>query len=137
MVAVTSKDISAFLTSRRARIAPAQAGLPAYGTNRRVAAHSMTPTGHSIALAAGVDSIEHGDVIDEPTAKLMAQKKVYLSPTLTVGAFVEAARSKTNPIWTALGKASEESFKRALAAGVPIALGTDAGGFPWDQINQA
>src|SRR5262249_16874888 len=28
-------------------------------------------------------------------------------------------------------------FKRALAAGVQIALGTDAGGFPWDQINQA
>ena len=109
----------------------------AHRTNRRVAAHSMTPTGHAIALAAGVDSIEHGDVIDEATAKAMAQKKVYLSPTLSVSAFVEAARSKTNPIWTALGKASEQSFRRALAAGVPIALGTDAGGFDWDKINQA
>ncbi len=109
----------------------------AHRTNRRVAAHSMTPSGHAIALAAGVDSIEHGDVIDDATAKLMAQKKVYLSPTLTVSAFVEGARSKTNPIWGALGKASQESFRRALAAGVPIALGTDAGGFPWDQINQA
>ena len=109
----------------------------AHRTNRRVAAHSMTPTGHAIALAAGVDSIEHGDVIDDATAKAMAQKKVFLSPTLTVGAYVEAARSKTNPIWAALGKASEESFRRALGAGVPIALGTDAGGFPWDTLNQA
>lgn len=109
----------------------------AHRTNRRVAAHSMTPSGHAIALAAGVDSIEHGDVIDDATAKLMAQRKVYLSPTLTVSAFVEGARSKTNPIWAALSKASEESFRRALAAGVPIALGTDAGGFDWDKLNQA
>ncbi|MGZ3446593.1 MAG: amidohydrolase family protein, partial [Myxococcaceae bacterium] len=39
----------------------------AHRTNRRVAAHSMTPSGHAIALAAGVDSIEHGDVIDDAT----------------------------------------------------------------------
>jgi imidazolonepropionase-like amidohydrolase len=109
----------------------------AHRTNKRVAAHSMTPTGHAIALAAGVDSIEHGDVIDEATAKQMAQKKVYLCPTLTVSAFVEGPRSKTNPIWSALSKAADESFRRALAAGVPIALGTDAGGFDWDKINQA
>jgi imidazolonepropionase-like amidohydrolase len=109
----------------------------AHRTNRKVAAHSMTPTGHAIALAAGVDSIEHGDVIDDATAKLMAQKKVYLCPTLTVSAFVEGPRSKTNPIWSALSKAADESFRRALAAGVPIALGTDAGGFDWDKINQA
>jgi len=109
----------------------------AHRTNRRVAAHSITPSGHAIALAAGVDSIEHGHVLDDATVKLMAQKKVFLSPTLTVSAYVEGARSKINPIWAALQKASEESFRRALAAGVPIALGTDAGGFPWEQINQA
>ena len=109
----------------------------AHRTNRKVAAHSMTPTGHAIALAAGVDSIEHGDVIDDATAKQMAQKKVYLCPTLTVSAFVDGPRSKTNPIWSALSKAADESFRRALAAGVPIALGTDAGGFDWDKINQA
>ena len=67
----------------------------------------------------------------------MAQKKVFLSPTLTVIDYVNGPRSKTNPIWDAIAKASVESFRRALAAGVPIALGTDAGGFPWDQINQA
>ena len=109
----------------------------AHRTNRKVAAHSITPSGHAIALAAGVDSIEHGHVLDDATVKMMVQKKVYLSPTLTVSAYVAGARSKTNPIWNALEKISEESFRRALAAGVQIALGTDAGGFPWEEINQA
>jgi imidazolonepropionase-like amidohydrolase len=109
----------------------------AHRTNKKVAAHSITPSGHAIALAAGVDSIEHGHVLDDATVKAMVQKKVYLSPTLTVSAYVAAARSKTNPIWNALEKISEESFRRALAAGVQIALGTDAGGFPWEELNQA
>jgi imidazolonepropionase-like amidohydrolase len=46
-------------------------------------------------------------------------------------------RGKTNPIWPALREAQAESFRRALKAGVKIALGTDAGGFPWDGPNQA
>jgi imidazolonepropionase-like amidohydrolase len=109
----------------------------AHRTNRRVAAHSITPTGHALALGAGVDSIEHGFVLDEASIKIMAQRKVYLCPTLTVIAFVEGPRGKTNPIWPELYKVATESFKKALAGGVPIALGSDVGGFPWDQINQA
>jgi imidazolonepropionase-like amidohydrolase len=109
----------------------------AHRTRHKVAAHSITPTGHAIALAAGVDSIEHGDVLDEATIKKMVEKKVYLCPTLTVTDYVAGPRSITNSIWNDLLKASDASFRRALAAGVPIALGTDAGGFPWDKINQA
>jgi imidazolonepropionase-like amidohydrolase len=109
----------------------------AHRTRHRVAAHSITPSGHAIALAAGVDSIEHGDVLDEASIKKMAEKKVYLCPTLTVMAYVEGPRSETNSIWSDLLKASDTSFRRALAAGVPIALGTDVGGFPWDKINEA
>ncbi len=109
----------------------------AHKLRRRVAAHSMTPSGHAVALAAGVDSIEHGDVLTDENVRVMAEKGVFLCPTLTVLAFVAPARSKTNPIWNELLQASGESFKRALAAGVPIALGTDAGGFDWDKVNQA
>ena len=58
-------------------------------------------------------------------------------PTLTVTDFVAGPRSATNPIWEALRNAAHDSFRKALAAGVPIVLGTDAGGFPWDEINQA
>ena len=109
----------------------------AHRTRRKVAAHSMTPTGHQIALAAGVDSIEHGDVFDDATIKVMAERKVYWCPTLTVSEFVAGPRSVTNPIWTDLLNATKESFRRAHKAGVPIVLGTDAGGFDWDKINQA
>jgi imidazolonepropionase-like amidohydrolase len=109
----------------------------AHRSRHKVAAHSITPTGHAIALAAGVDSIEHGDVLDEASVKKMVERKVYLCPTLTVTAYVAGPRSVTNSIWSDLAKAADVSFKRALAAGVPIVLGTDAGGFPWDQINQA
>ncbi len=109
----------------------------AHRSRLKVAAHSLTPTGHAIALAAGVDSIEHGDVLDDATVKKMAERKVYLCPTLTVTAYVEGPRSVTNSIWSELAKAADASFRRALAAGVPIALGTDVGGFPWDKINQA
>jgi imidazolonepropionase-like amidohydrolase len=109
----------------------------AHRTRRKVAAHSMTPSGHQIALAAGVDSIEHGDVFDDATIASMVQRKVYWCPTLTVTDFVAGPRSTTNPIWSDLQTAVKDSFKRAHKAGVPIVLGTDAGGFDWDRINQA
>lgn len=109
----------------------------AHRTRRKVAAHSITPTGHAIGLAAGVDSIEHGDVLDDVTIAAMVERRVFWCPTLTVTDFVAGPRSVTNPIWNALRNAAHDSFRRALAAGVPIVMGTDAGGFPWDEINQA
>ena len=109
----------------------------AHRLRKKVAAHSMTPTGHRIALTAGVDSLEHGDVLDDETVKAMVAKKVAYCPTITALDFVKGPRSKTNPIWDQLWAASQESFKRAYKAGVPIAFGTDAGGFDWDKRNQA
>jgi imidazolonepropionase-like amidohydrolase len=106
----------------------------AHRTRRPVAAHSITPTGHALALAAGVDSIEHGDVLDDASIRTMAERKVYYCPTLTVSDFVAGPRP---PIWADLQKATRESFRKALAAGVPIIFGTDAGGFDWDKINEA
>jgi imidazolonepropionase-like amidohydrolase len=109
----------------------------AHRTRRNVAAHSITPTGHAIALAAGVDSIEHGDVLDDATIATMVERRVFWCPTLTVTDYVAGPRSATNPVWEYLRNAAHDSFRRAMAAGVPIVLGTDAGGFPWDEINQA
>ncbi len=109
----------------------------AHRLRKKVAAHSMTPTGHRIALAAGVDSLEHGDVLDDETVKAMVAKKVAYCPTITVADFVKGPRSKTNPIWDQLWAVSQESFRRAYKAGAPIVFGTDAGGFDWDKRNQA
>ena len=108
-----------------------------HNLRRKVAAHSMTPSGHRVALGAGVDSIEHGDALDEETVKTMAARKTPYCPTITVVDFVRGPRSKTNPIWEQLWSASQDSFKRAYRAGVPIAFGTDAGGFDWEKRNQA
>jgi len=109
----------------------------AHRTRVKVAAHSITPRGHAGALAAGVDSIEHGDVLDDATIQGLLKQHAYWCPTLTVADYVAGPRSKTNPVWAELQQAARDSFKKALAAGVPIVMGTDAGGFPWDEINQA
>ena len=109
----------------------------AHRTRKRVAAHSITPTGHALALAAGVDSIEHGDVLDDVTIREMVARGVWWCPTLTVTEYVAGPRSATNPVWEELRQAAHDSFRRALAAGVKIVVGTDAGGFPWDEIAQA
>jgi imidazolonepropionase-like amidohydrolase len=109
----------------------------AHRLRKKVAAHSMTPTGHRIALAAGIDSLEHGDVLDDETVKAMVARKVAYCPTITVADFVKGPRSKTNPIWDQLWAASQASFQRAYKAGALIAFGTDAGGFDWDKRNQA
>lgn len=109
----------------------------AHRTRRKVAAHSMTPSGHEIALAAGVDSIEHGDVLDDKAVAAMVERGVFFCPTLTVTDFVAGPRSATNPIWSALRDAAHASFRKAYKAGVKIALGTDVGGFDWDKVNNA
>jgi len=109
----------------------------AHRNGHRVAAHSMTPTGHVLALAAGVDSIEHGPVLDAESIAAMVRQGVYWCPTASVLAAVAPGRSQSNPIWSDLLAAQSDSFRRALKAGVRIVLGTDAGGFAWDEINQA
>jgi imidazolonepropionase-like amidohydrolase len=109
----------------------------AHRLRRKVAAHSMTPDGHRAALAAGADSLEHGDVLDATTIRTMAERKVPYCPTLTAGDAVRGPRSVENPIWDALWKASQESLRAALKGGAPVAFGSDAGGFDWHARNQA
>jgi len=109
----------------------------AHRLRHKVAAHSLTPTGHHSALAAGVDSIEHGDALDADAIKQMVARRVPYCPTITVADEVAPTRGKTNGIWNDLWTASQASFKAAYKAGVPIAFGTDAGGFDWHKRSQA
>lgn len=51
---------------------------------RLVTSHCYTSEGIRHAIAGGVGGIEHGNLLDEETAKLMAEKKVFLTPTLAV-----------------------------------------------------
>jgi imidazolonepropionase-like amidohydrolase len=104
--------------------------------NRRVMAHAHGIEGIRNAVRAGVASIDHGAVLDDPILAEMRERGTYLVPTIMAFEYVwEAAERGTLAPWSAI-KAREivpqarESHRRAVQAGVPIAFGTDAGVFP-------
>lgn len=101
--------------------------------DRKVAAHAHGAEGIKIATRAGVASIEHGSFLDEEGAKLMAQNGTFLVPTLSALERVEnAAKNGTlkglrAEKALAAAAAGRNALKIAVANGVPIAMGTDAG----------
>ncbi len=110
----------------------------AHAKGHKVAAHATSDTGVRIAVEAGVDSIEHGDSIRPEIAREMAKRGIYMCPTLTVGAYVaEPCAKEGRAIWAEMPKVAGKSFQNCRKARVKIAFGTDAGGFPWAEINQA
>src|ERR1700704_1207110 len=110
----------------------------AHGWRRRVACHAYNGPGLQRALDGGCDSIEHGLELTDAQIAQMIKQGTWLVPTLEVYYYDWA------PADTPDGQrdrkrvsAHEESFRKALKAGVKIAFGTDAGGFPWaDPIAQ-
>jgi imidazolonepropionase-like amidohydrolase len=110
----------------------------AHRLRHKVAAHAMARPGIENALLAGVDSIEHGVAIPDDLIDMMVAKGTYLCPTLTVTEYVAPGRAAAGaPIWVKMLDYHRASFRRAVKKGVKIALGTDAGGFAWEDINEA
>ncbi len=104
----------------------------------KVAAHARSDSGVRLAVAAGVDSIEHGDSIRPEMAAEMAKKGIMFCPTLTVVRYVSGPRAAQGcAICSESEKIQAKSFENCRKAGVKIVFGTDAGGFPWTEINQA
>jgi imidazolonepropionase-like amidohydrolase len=104
----------------------------------KVAAHARSDSGLRIAIAAGVDSIEHGDSIRPEAAAEMARKGIALSPTLTVADYVAGPRAEAGcAVCAKLPEIHRRSVENCRKAGVKIVFGTDAGGFPWTEINEA
>jgi imidazolonepropionase-like amidohydrolase len=103
----------------------------AHTWGRTVAAHSIGYDGTAAAVRAGVDSIEHGQLIDEPTATQMGERGTFLVPTFSAMLGI-AEHPESVPAY-AVEKArtvvdqAKETFRRVLRLGVPVALGTDAG----------
>ena len=106
----------------------------AHRLGKKVAAHAMGSDGIAAALRAGVDTIEHGVGITDALAEEMARKGVYWVPTTTVLLYVGPGRGGN---WTKMVDTEKTAFQIALKRGVKIALGTDAGGFDWKDVNQA
>jgi imidazolonepropionase-like amidohydrolase len=105
----------------------------ARNAGRRTAAHAEGPDGILNALRAGVDSIEHGSYLTGEAVDLMCQQRTFYVPTYAVrerivtegrGAHVpEFIQREVERAFAA----HTESVRHAHAAGVPIAMGTDAG----------
>ncbi len=101
-----------------------------HALDRRVMCHALGGRGLRIAVEAGVDSIEHGCYLDEDPRLLdqMAARGIFFVPTLTV---YEYHRKSTAPHVRERAADLREhhvaSVQRALAAGVKIGAGTDAG----------
>tara|TARA_B110001454_G_scaffold74999_1_gene72551 strand:- start:1916 stop:3214 length:1299 start_codon:yes stop_codon:yes gene_type:complete len=100
----------------------------------KVAAHAHGAEGIKRAVTAGVDSIEHGTLMDAEGMKLMRNKGTYYVPTLLAGAWV-AEKAKIDGFFPELvrpkaldiGPQLKTTFSKAYQAGVKIAFGTDTG----------
>jgi len=96
------------------------------------------PKGHiESALRAGVDTIEHGDGLDDEMMDLVIRRGVYWCPTIYVGVYVAEGRAEAGaPIWIKMRDMVAATFAKAVKKGVRISFGTDVGGFAWTE-NQA
>jgi imidazolonepropionase-like amidohydrolase len=103
----------------------------AHDRHIKVACHAYDGPGLHRCIDGGVDSIEHGIGLDDDAVRKMVAKGTYLVPTLYVysGALEKSDLEKSGGKTSRL-QLHEASFKKALAAGVKIAFGTDAGPFP-------
>ena len=109
----------------------------AHRERHKVASHAMALNGVHNSVEAGVDSIEHGNYITDADLKTMAARGIFYVPTIYVGEYVAQGRAATgSPVWLKMISIHEDTFRRAMRAGVKIAFGTDAGGFDW-KINPA
>jgi imidazolonepropionase-like amidohydrolase len=103
----------------------------AHAWNRKVAAHCHGDRAAKMAIAAGVDSIEHGSFLKDDTLAEMRRKHVYLVATNFAAAWTDQYASTYPPVIAAKARAAaaahDEMFRHAVKIGVPLAMGTDAG----------
>ena len=108
----------------------------AHRLGRKVAAHAHGAQGVSWASEAGVDSVEHGHLMNDAAIAMLKKNGTYLVPTLYLmdwqrehaaqANLPEHAKRKMEMV-SAVGK---QNGKKAFEAGVKIGLGTDAAVYP-------
>jgi imidazolonepropionase-like amidohydrolase len=104
----------------------------AHKVGRRTTVHAHPPVAIRAAIEAGVDCIEHGGLIDDATAELMAKKGIFLVPTLSaLRITAEKGAQMGRPAW--LVEVSRQrapsqiaTFAKSVRAGVPIVTGVDS-----------
>jgi len=108
----------------------------AHRLGRKVAAHAHGAEGVRWASEAGVDSIEHGHLMDDAAIATLKKNGTYLVPTLFLGEYMEKnmersdvpeySKQKMRDVIAAMRKNTGKAF----AAGVKVAFGTDAAVYP-------
>ncbi|WP_395645572.1 amidohydrolase family protein [Terricaulis sp.] len=112
----------------------------AHMMGRRVTAHAHGVDGINAALRAGVDSIEHGTYLDDESIRMLRRGNRYLVPTMMAGWWVGQLADRGGVLTPAqaakarqVGPDLVRMVRRARAAGVRIAYGTDTGVSPHGQ----
>jgi imidazolonepropionase-like amidohydrolase len=99
---------------------------------RRVAVHATGEPGTLYAAQAGVASIDHANQLSDETMRLMKEKQIFAVPTFTI--FEYFAEHASTPEQGAheheMLDLKVQEFKKQVAAGVPMAVGSDVGPFP-------
>jgi imidazolonepropionase-like amidohydrolase len=109
----------------------------AAAAGRWVMAHAQGADGVKAAVRAGIRSIEHGVYLDDEAIELMLERGTWLVPTLVAPKGVLSAAAAGVPLPDAavrkaveVSEAHADSFRRAVASGVKVAMGTDSGVTP-------
>ena len=97
-------------------------------SGRRVAVHATGEPGTGYAVKAGVASVDHAYFLSEETMRLMHDKQIYAVPTFAISEYF--AEESKNPGRRESLDFHITQFRRQLAAGVPMAAGSDVGPFP-------
>jgi imidazolonepropionase-like amidohydrolase len=99
---------------------------------KHVAVHATGEPGTLFAAQAGVISIDHANQLGEETMRLMKEKQIFAVPTFTI--FEYFADHAATPAQAAreheMLELKIQDFKKQVAAGVPMAVGSDVGPFP-------
>jgi len=99
----------------------------------KVACHALAGPGVRMAVEAGVDTLEHGAELDEECVAMMAARGMWYVPTLAAYRMAaERGKSYYRTRADALAASHRRSVQMAMAGGVQIAMGSDAGPFGLD-----
>jgi imidazolonepropionase-like amidohydrolase len=101
-------------------------------TGHRVAVHATGEPGALYAAQAGVASIDHAYQLSDETMRLMKEKQIFAVPTFTISEYFadHAATPEEGLREHELLDFHVQEFRKQLAAGVPMAVGSDVGPFP-------
>jgi imidazolonepropionase-like amidohydrolase len=95
---------------------------------RRIAVHATGEPGTLYAAKAGVVSIDHAYSLSDETMRIMREKQIFAVPTFAIAEYF--AKESGSARQRESLESHVREFRRQLAAGVPIAAGSDVGPFP-------